>query len=75
LRSLDEVAAYRHCHGDRSDNVIVGKAFKPAVPVLRIPRGRSRVSGEQLRRCFEERLDARQQPPASVTVNATRYDL
>jgi hypothetical protein len=60
LRSFDETAAYRRCHGDRSDNVIVGPAAKKPAPALRIPRERSRVSGEQLRRHFEERMDARE---------------
>ena len=55
LRSLDEAAAYARCHGDRDD----------LVRVVILPPRRKRydellASGEQIRRHFEERLDARE---------------
>ena len=55
LRSLDEAAAYARCHGDRDD----------LVRVVILPPRRKRydellASGEQIRRHFEARLDARE---------------
>ena len=55
LRSLDEAAAYARCHGDRDD----------LVRVVILPPRRKRydellASGEQIRRHFEKRLDARE---------------
>lgn len=52
-RLIDEQQAYARLHGDRSDTVTLVKT-EP-----RRPRYRLRTSGEQLRRSFEEKLDAR----------------
>ena len=53
LRPLDEAAAYARCHGDRDDSV----------RVVRLPPRRARydllATGEEIRRRFEERIDAR----------------
>jgi hypothetical protein len=53
LRPIEEAEAYARCHGARSDEVRVVK-LEPRRP--RFPR---RVTGESLRRAFEERLDRR----------------
>jgi hypothetical protein len=55
LRPLDEAAAYARCHGERDD----------AVRVIALPPRRRRydellASGEEIRRRFEERIDARE---------------
>jgi hypothetical protein len=66
LRPLDEAAAYARCHGDRDDSV----------RVVKLPPRRARydllATGEEIRRRFEERIDARDPdpplaPPQSVT--------
>ena len=53
LRSLTEAECYARCYG----------RFEDAVRIIRLeprrPRAIVRVSGEELRRRFEERLDAR----------------
>ena len=51
---LDEAAAYARCHGTRDNDV----------RVVKLPPRRERydvlATGEELRRLFEERLDARE---------------
>jgi hypothetical protein len=54
LRPLDEAEAYARCHGDRGAEVRIVHV-EP-----RRPRYDVRVSGEDLRRSFERRLDARE---------------
>ena len=54
LRPLDEAEAYARCHGDRGSDVRIVH-IEP-----RRPRYEVMVSGEELRRSFEERLDARE---------------
>lgn len=54
LRPLDEAEAYARCHGDRGADVRIVQ-IEP-----RRPRYETNVSGEELRRSFEERLDARE---------------
>lgn len=53
LRPLDEAAAYARCHGDRDESV----------RVVKLPPRRARydllATGEEIRRRFEERIDAR----------------
>jgi hypothetical protein len=53
FRPIGEAQAYARLHGDRGGDVKIVKV-EP-----RRPRHRLRVSGEQLRRHFEARLDAR----------------
>jgi hypothetical protein len=53
VRPIGEVQAYARLHGDRGGDVRIVK-IEP-----RRPRHELRVSGEQLRRGFESRLDAR----------------
>jgi len=60
---LDEAAAYERCHGARSRDV----------RIVQLPPRRRRYddvlsTGEELRRLFEERLDAREpdDPPAAA---------
>jgi hypothetical protein len=57
LRPLDEAAAYARCHGDRDDSV----------RVVKLPARRARydllATGEEIRRRFEERIDAREPEP------------
>ena len=52
--ALDEAAAYARCHGTRANEV----------RVVKLPPRRERydvlATGEELRRLFEERLDARE---------------
>jgi len=52
LRSLSEEECYLRCYGSRDD----------MVRVVRLERRRqlARISGEELRRLFELRLDARE---------------
>jgi hypothetical protein len=55
LRPLTEAQCYARCYGEtgRGDTVRV-------IHAERRPRGGASVSGESLRRAFEERLDARE---------------
>jgi hypothetical protein len=53
LPPLDEAAAYARCHGTRDRDVRI-----VALPPRR-PRFEVLATGEELRRLFEERLDAR----------------
>ena len=57
LRPLDEAAAYARCHGDRDESV----------RVVKLPPRRARydllATGEEIRRRFEERIDAREPEP------------
>ena len=54
LRPLDEAEAYARCHGDRGPEVRIVHVEPRRV------RYDLRVSGEDLRRSFERRLDARE---------------
>lgn len=54
LRPLDEAEAYARCHGER------GREVKIVQIEPRRPRYAVSVSGEDLRRSFERRLDARE---------------
>jgi hypothetical protein len=54
LRSLNEAECYGRSYGDRSADVKTVK-LEP-----RRPRYEPRVSGEELRRRFQERLEARE---------------
>ena len=53
LRPLDEAAAYARCHGDRDESV----------RIVKLPPRRARydllATGEEIRRHFEQRIDAR----------------
>ena len=53
LRPIEEAEAYARCHGQRSLDVKIVK-LEP-----RRPRFPARVTGESLRRSFEERLQKR----------------
>ena len=61
LRPLDEAAAYARCHGDRDESV----------RVVKLPPRRARydllATGEEIRRRFEERIDARDPDPLAPT--------
>lgn len=59
LRPLDEAEAYARCHGARGTEVRIVHV-EP-----RRPRYELRVTGEELRRSFERRLDARERMPAA----------
>ena len=55
LRPLDEAAAYARCHGDRDESV----------RIVHLPPRRRRyddllATGEEIRRRFEELIDARE---------------
>jgi hypothetical protein len=52
LRSLSEAECYARCYGGRSDETV------SIVRLLPRPAAASRARGEELRRLFEERLDA-----------------
>ena len=60
LRSLDEAECYARCYGSGDENV----RFVKLEP--RRPRYDARVSGEDLRRAFETRLDKRDPLPDPV---------
>jgi hypothetical protein len=54
LRPLDEAAAYARCHGDRDESV----------RIVKLPPRRAHydllATGEEIRRRFEDHLDARE---------------
>jgi hypothetical protein len=54
LRDLDEAEAYARCHGDRDQDVRIVR-LEP-----RRPRYPTQVTGEHLRKAFEQRLDSRE---------------
>jgi hypothetical protein len=58
LAPIDESRAYRHTYGDRSTDVRIVEV-EPEPPRPRRPRAALRVTGEDLRRRFEELLEAR----------------
>ena len=61
LRSLNEAECYARCHGEGDgDNVRVVK-LEP-----RRPRFELDISGEDLRRAFEVRLDKREPVPEPI---------
>jgi hypothetical protein len=60
LRPLNEAECYARCYGEGDDNV----RFVKLEP--RRPRFHLDVSGEDLRRAFETRLDKREPPPEEV---------
>ena len=68
LKALTEAECYERCFGTRDPNVrIVGRVEIRREPPPRIPV--VRMSGEDLRQLFEQRLDARDgvngdRPPA-----------
>jgi hypothetical protein len=63
LRSLNEAECYARFHGEGDDNVRVVR-LEP-----RRPRFDLEISGEDLRRAFEMRLDKRE-PPAEPVPDA-----
>jgi hypothetical protein len=63
LRALNEAECYARCYGDHEDSVHL-VAFEP-----RRSRFESSLSGEDIRRLFELRLDARE-PEAEVELEA-----
>jgi hypothetical protein len=65
LRSLNEAECYARCHGEGDgDNVRVVK-LEP-----RRPRFDLEISGEDLRRAFEARLDKRESPAEPIAETA-----
>ena len=55
LRTLSEAEAYARCHGDREEYLV------RVIPLeARRPRYETAISGEDLRRSFERRLNARE---------------
>jgi hypothetical protein len=56
LRPLSEAECYARCYGDRDDSVTIIRVDPERTRRRRVE---SRVSGESLRRLFEERLDTR----------------
>jgi len=61
LRSLNEAECYARCYGDGDENVRSVR-LEP-----RRPRFDPDISGEDLRRAFEVRLDKREPPAGPVT--------
>jgi hypothetical protein len=64
LRSLNEAECYARCHGEGDDSVRVVK-LEP-----RRPRFDLEISGEDLRRAFEVRLDQREPPAEPIAESA-----
>jgi hypothetical protein len=64
LRPLNEAEAYARCYGEGDDNV---RTVKLEPRRRRIFRG---VSGEDLRRAFESRLNRREPDPPSAPLDA-----
>ena len=54
LRSLSEAECYARCHGGGDDSVRIIRVERPR------PRPTMRISGEDLRRLFEARLNSRE---------------
>ena len=54
LRALNEAECYARCYGDHEDSVHLIRFEPPRSPVA------STLTGEELRRLFELRLDARE---------------
>ena len=61
MRPLDEAAAYLRCHGDRDDSVRVVK-----LPPRRVRYDTLLATGEEIRRGFENRIDARDGDPTAM---------
>jgi hypothetical protein len=59
-RPLTEADAYARSYGERDNDVKLVAAPTPPAPALRRPRYKLRISGEDLRRLFEERLNRRE---------------
>ena len=64
LSELNEAECYARCHGQRDTDVRIVK-LEP-----RRPRFLARMSGEDVRRLFEQRLDAREGHPGDGTPGA-----
>jgi hypothetical protein len=62
LRPLNEAEAYARCHGERVAEVRIVRIE------ARRPRYHARITGEDLRRSFEQRLDAREQHTSEGTL-------
>ncbi len=60
LRPLSEAECYARCYGGSESTVRIVR-LEP-----RRPRFPARVSGEELRRSFEERIEAREADPAEA---------
>jgi hypothetical protein len=60
LRSLSEAECYARCYGGHDEAVRIVQVARP----LRSPT--VRLSGERLRRLFEDRLDAREAEEAAA---------
>ena len=65
LPPIDESRAYRHSYGERQSDVRIVDV-EPRRPRVR-PRVELRVTGEHLRRRFEELLDSRRQQSDAAT--------
>jgi hypothetical protein len=61
LQPLDEAAAYARCHGDRSSEILRVVPQPPAPPAP--PPEPLGITGETLRKAFEQRLRSRASPP------------
>ena len=61
LQSLDEAAAYARCHGERSSEILRVVPLPPAPPAP--PPQPLGITGETLRKAFEQRLRSRAAPP------------
>jgi hypothetical protein len=59
-RPLTEAEAYARSYGERDSEVKLVSGPPPPPPSPRRPRYKLRLSGEELRRLFEERLDKRE---------------
>ena len=65
LRPLTEAECYARCYGNGDETVTVTRVTRLDVRVLPPERPSPvRLSGEDLRRLFEERLDRRESTPA-----------
>jgi hypothetical protein len=57
LQPLDEAAAYARCHGERSSEIVRVHPVPPPPPAP--PPQALGISGETLRKAFEQRLRSR----------------
>jgi hypothetical protein len=55
---IDEEAAYAHSYGDRTGEIVSVEPIPEPEPEP-IPRARGDLTGEFLRRAFEQKLDGR----------------
>jgi hypothetical protein len=65
--AIGEAEAYARLHGDRGEEILRVERMPPAPPPppAEVKAHKPGLTGETLRRAFERRLQAREEPPSS----------